>query len=471
MKFTEFEKLMSNKGINSLAKIARALATTPQAVSNWKARDQVPYHIINKLNENNTVTNKLKGEPLLQDNTLSFSDILITLAEQLKVIILIFFITVFLTFTYVMFIQEEKYVSFATVLFPDNKSASSAGGLAGIASQFGLNIPMGSGGGDLSSPRLLPELMRSRTFANNLLKKEFYTEKYGKKLPLSDILNNREKASTFNNDKLTLNAFNILNDEYLEFNQDPNSTFSIISVFAPEPVFARDLAAEVVVELEALNRYFKNQNVSQKIIFIESRIASVESELKKSEQALKSFNEQNRQISSPSLQLELDRFTRDLEVQKEVYLTLKQQQELAKIDAIQEISVFQVLDGPEIPLGPSNKNLRASLIIAIVFGLGLGVIIAFLRGYVNNSDLEERKKIRRGKNFFRKKAKDFLFDRRITGAISMLLLLGLPFYLSYKSHNPVFFGMYSPRLMFVNSIYIITLLFSSGLFFYSKKKK
>ena len=50
MKFSEFEELMKTLGVTSLASMARKLNTTPQAVSNWKSRDQVPYHIVTKLN-------------------------------------------------------------------------------------------------------------------------------------------------------------------------------------------------------------------------------------------------------------------------------------------------------------------------------------------------------------------------------------------------------------------------------------
>ena len=58
-----------------------------------------------------------------------------------------------------------------------------------------------------------------------------------------------------------------------------------------------------------------------KTSFIENRISSVKEDLESSEQHLKEFNEQNRQISSPALQLGRDRLTRDVEVQKNVYLT------------------------------------------------------------------------------------------------------------------------------------------------------
>ena len=49
MKFLEFEKLMNSRGIFTLAEVSRYLNTTPQAVSNWKSRDQIPFHIVARL--------------------------------------------------------------------------------------------------------------------------------------------------------------------------------------------------------------------------------------------------------------------------------------------------------------------------------------------------------------------------------------------------------------------------------------
>ena len=42
MNFNEFENRMSQLGYTTLAEIARALDTTPQAVSNWKSRMSFP---------------------------------------------------------------------------------------------------------------------------------------------------------------------------------------------------------------------------------------------------------------------------------------------------------------------------------------------------------------------------------------------------------------------------------------------
>ena len=184
MNFSDLEKIMAEKGIASLAEIARVLSTTPQAVSNWKSRDQIPYHVAVKLNQSSPlIADKpqasdqspvFSAPTIFEEETISFSDILLTMAEQLKVIILVPFIAIFLTFTYVQFIQQPKYISSATVLLPDNK-VGNLSGIAGIASQFGVNVPMPTGASaDLSSPSLFPELLRSRIFAEKILDKSFY---------------------------------------------------------------------------------------------------------------------------------------------------------------------------------------------------------------------------------------------------------------------------------------------------------
>ena len=137
---------------------------------------------------------------------------------------------------------------------------------------------------------------------------------------------------------------------------------------------------------------------------------------------------------------------------------------------MQEASIVQILDKPQVPLGPSNKNLKLSILLAGVLGVGLGILLGFVRAYADNADIDERKKLRRMKHLVKKKGKELLKDRRVSGIVSFLLLLGLPFFLGYQSQNPVFFGMYSAKLILVNTVYVLTLLLSSVLFVYLSRK-
>jgi len=477
MNFPELEQLMSSRGVTTLAEIARTLNTTPQAVSNWKARNQVPHRIVASLNKisspadspQTSAQSPIYSSPIISDeDTISLTDILLILAEQLKVIILTTFISIFITFTYVQFIKQPQYVSSVKVLLPESKGGN-LGGLGGLAAQFGVSIPTASRP-DLSSPSLFPELLSSRTFAEKILDKKFYTKKYGKELSLLAILTHGDKPPKFGRDTLITSASLALN-QMLDFRQDRTTPFSVITVTAFEPVFAKELAEVTIVELEDLNRYYKSQAVNEKTDFISNRIASVENDLESSEKFLKEFNERNRQISSPSLELDLGRLTREVEVQEGVYLTLKQQLELAKIEEVQEVSIVQVLDKPRAAIGPSNIRLIRNTMFAGFLGIGLGIMLGFLRSYLNNSDIDERKKLRRVRHFVKKKTKDIILDYRLSGIVSIVLLIGLPFYLGHESKNPVFFGLYSSTLMLVNTVYILILITSIIHFIYLARKK
>ena len=103
MDFIELEKIMLDKGIRSLAGIARHLNTTPQAVSNWK-RNQIPYRVIETIRsvekaDDSSKSNINIGYSIpskdMRDDTINLSDILLIISEQLKVIVLSIFISVF----------------------------------------------------------------------------------------------------------------------------------------------------------------------------------------------------------------------------------------------------------------------------------------------------------------------------------------------------------------------------------------
>ena len=486
MIFSEFEKIMASAGIKSLAEIARFLNTTPQAVSNWKSRNQVPNHIVIKISNLQTTealifdhqgsqnsqffsanrsisgTNQLASLSAPKDLTLS--DILLILAEQLKIIILITFLSSFLSFTYIQMIIEPQYVSTASVLLPGGNNSSN--GLSNIAAQLGVN-PESSDPVDLSNPELFPKLLDSRIFTESLIRLEFLDEKINKKLSLFEILNDSQEAN-LDDEKTILSAKSMLNNM---ISLETEGVLSYLSVKSTNPTLSRDLNKAVIEQLQILNRKFKSQHVIEKNNFIKSRINAVSDELQKSESNLKIFREKNRQIAaSPSLMLEEERLTRIVEIQKGVYLTLKQQLELAKIEEVQKSSIIQILDEPQVPLYPSNKELKLSLILSMIFGLILGIVMAFFRNYFNSEDLIKRRKHKRTKSFLINKSKEFLFDYKITGTLTLFFIAFLPFYLNYESQNPIFFDRYSHNLVVLIILYFLILFLFLSLFLYSFKK-
>ncbi len=155
----------------------------------------------------------------------------------------------------------------------------------------------------------------------------------------------------------------------------------------------------MLIELDKLQRKFRKRSVNEKIQYLEQKIILAEEELQVHEVNLKNFRENNRNVNnSPSLMLELERLERYVNVQQGIYITLKQQLELAKIEEVQKTSFVQILDYPSLPIRESNPIRRAFIYIGGIMGMFLGLALAFLIEYFNSSENSERTKILVAKN-------------------------------------------------------------------------
>ena len=84
--------------------------------------------------------------------------------------------------------------------------------------------------------------------------------------------------------------------------------------------------------MDSHQRRYNKAKTSQTRQFIEERIIETEKELMSAEEDLKVFMDRNRRIeNSPALQLEQQRFGREVTVLTGVFTTLKQQLETTKI--------------------------------------------------------------------------------------------------------------------------------------------
>ncbi len=444
---------MSSNGIGNLVDIARELGVSPQSVSNWKARDRVPYKYVLEIRNRygssdnqspDTVSQSQEMEtgkaptiiptaPIFPDREKSFSlsDILLPLAKNLKLILLtplVFFISALMVLLIVSLFPEKEvddidrvYITTAKMIVPGSGGFSSAEGSAvsGIAKMLGLNVSnAGSGASSLTSPAMWPEFLNSRAFAKRMLATKYYTEKYGEEKSLLEmtILMNRERQQRpslmakllgkepdeiddmmpdVGLDTLVMQYKGIL-PGMIGFGSE--GSFQLLTVSAFEPRLAVDIAYTVLGELEEFSRYFQNKSLQQRREYIEHRISTVAEELRRAEEDLRIFSETNRAISSLKLQWELERLQRELTHYQGLYTTLKQQLEVVKIDQVQEqSSIIQIVDYPMAPLGPeppaSRIGGRKMILLSALLGLGLGLVITFVKGYFSIVEDDEKNKL------------------------------------------------------------------------------
>ena len=111
MTFNELVEIMSSNGVVHLADIARELEVSPQSVSNWKARDHVPYKYVvevqyrykasqdgNSQAEPSITSNQESSAPQMrsaplppflteEEKTFSLAELLMPVAQNLRLII------------------------------------------------------------------------------------------------------------------------------------------------------------------------------------------------------------------------------------------------------------------------------------------------------------------------------------------------------------------------------------------------
>lgn len=322
----------------------------------------------------------------------SLADIILIIAKYLKFILLITILAVIITIIYIRNDFKPKYTSSSVLFIPSENYSGSP--FSSIANQFGFNTRANTNL-DISSSALYPQIVTSRTFAAKLLQKEFYTTKFGQKLPLIAILSFGTNTPSVGMDTLILQTSKRIPPMIKFVEEKP---FLFLNVTTNEPQFSKDLAIAVLEELDKLQREQKSQKVIEKKNFIKQQINIAQSELEKLEEQLKDFRETNRRIdTSPSLLLIHDRMQRNVNVQQGIFLTLKQQLELAKIEEVQKSSFVQVLDSPSLPLTISNPQKFSSYILGGFAGFFLSLCIIFVIEYFSTGNPEEAQKLKNAK--------------------------------------------------------------------------
>jgi uncharacterized protein involved in exopolysaccharide biosynthesis len=292
---------------------------------------------------------------------------------------------------YVLFFTMPVYTSTSKIM-----SSSSGGGMsqaAGLAAQFGIAMPTSQ-----SEPKwVYPEIIKSRTLARSMLKRKFDTNKFGPQKNLLQILTYGNDDPQVGLDTLEIMAVNNFLG-MINISEDIKTAILTLSINASEPSFAAEVNQALIEELDTHQRKYNKAKTSDTKQFIEERIIDTEKELMAAEEDLKVFMDRNRRIeNSPALQLEQQRLGREVTVLTGVFTTLKQQLETTKIEEVKESDYVVVLDPPEVPLERSKPNKKLMVILAGILGIGLGLVLAFVREFSTNSKKEEKDKMSEAK--------------------------------------------------------------------------
>lgn len=311
----------------------------------------------------------------------------------------------------IAFGTPKSYKSETTLLIETN----SKNGMTGLLQQFGglagLNLSGSNEMGALN-PELYPLVIQSMPFMleiMNLKVKESvydstltvrnYLEYHSRSSMISLIMDytiglprklvgwikGKGKAENFPSDqsgpfRLTQKQVDIAKalTECIETKEGDVKGTIVISVELQDALVAAQLTDSIV---ECLSRYIINyhtQKVKEDLQFITDRHSEAKARYLLAQRNLAAYRDQNRNVVLASVKNEEERLQAEYNLAFNVFNTLSQQLEQAKIKVQEETPVFKVLEPAQVPLQKSKPKTSLVLISMLFFGgiLGIGIIFS-----------------------------------------------------------------------------------------------
>ena len=285
------------------------------------------------------------------------------------------------------FIVTPIYTASASFV-PEGQSATGKlGDLAGLAGQLGISI----GPGANQSPRFYAQVVQSRELLEGILRDKYRLSQHNgagnDSTVLLHFLNARGRTAA----KQLDDGISILRKR-IAVDVDNQTNIVTVAVDVRDPLVASSVANRVVRDLNTFNLERRQSSARQRRQFIEQRLGDARQELRAAEDAVANWLQQNRSYAtSPTLQAEYQRLERQANIRQQVYLTLSQEYETARIEEVNSTPMITVIDSAVPPQRKSKPNRRLWGVGAVLAGGLLAVLATFTSEFFTRARREQSK--------------------------------------------------------------------------------
>lgn len=330
-------------------------------------------------------------EDMMEDNDVTYQGVDVLL-QYLEILFQrrIIFIAIFLTITFGSLVKvlltPASYVAITTVLPGKSSEQSPLRSIAAAGLAMGITMPTGGYYSSLYEP-----ILTSRGIITNVLMTKFTSPKTGEKLPLINILDVNLETDE---ERLGF-GYLIFQKAMLSVSVDKMSGITTIKIESESPKLSAGIARAMVKELDMFIRETNIEKAKENKAFINERLDETLNLLQEAEQDLKNFRENNKRIEkSPNLQLQQGRLLREVRIQEELYLTLKKELEMAKIEEVKSLPMVKVLDKAVPPISKYKPRRTYIMTVSIFFAFILGVAGSFGWNMLSNIYSKEDNKLK-----------------------------------------------------------------------------
>ena len=249
------------------------------------------------------------------------------------------------------------------------------------------------------------ELLKSNVFLERLAQRQFNSRKMGGEVDLATYYKIKSIDETEKRIK-TLRAV----AKSLKVSIDRNTKIVTVSYSTSEPTLSAEIVNAILEELVRYNQDIRDSKAKLNRVFIEKQLAETQELLRRAEAELADFTARNKKIVTPDLEIELDRLKRNVKVQEDVFITLKRQLELAKIEEEEKKPAIEVIERALPPLTKSKPRTKMNVILAFFVSGFLFIMLAFVVEYFSKMNPDEERHRQ-----FRRYLSDFINDFRRVG--------------------------------------------------------
>lgn len=242
--------------------------------------------------------------------------------------------------------------------------------IAGVAAQFGFSLPTSGG----PSIELFGRLLKSRELLTQVIVTRYsFTVEEGDTLD-GDLIEIYRIEGDTPIERMNAALERMVQDVVVSVDLD--ASLVALQTIAPYQPLSEALNRRLLDLLDRFNRESRASQASAERQFIEGRLEEARAELGAAEARLAAFLEANRTYqSSPQLSFQAATLQRQVDLRQQVYGTLAQGYEQARMDEVRNTPVITVVDRPE----GSARRVGSPVWSAIFGGLmGFGLTLAAL---------------------------------------------------------------------------------------------
>jgi len=309
---------------------------------------------------------------------IDLSRLIARVLRQKNIVIVTTIISVVVAIVYLN-IADKFYET--TTKFVYQSSTKQTGNLSALAALAGVSL--GSGNSDDGSA-YMEDIIKSKDFLSLFTDKEWLiadTNRVAdtlKPITLENLWEIELDTSISNREQYLQEIIigKMLKYKYIKYEQDKKTgIISLITQFE-DAKLSYDINVAMFEELNNTLLHKMHFKAAENRKFIEERLEEVKSDLRRAEEILLRFQQQNRSWNDPSIKLQESRLMREVTINQELALQIQKQYELAKIEEARDMPLLDVIESPRRALGHFKPRLKIVLAIGFAGGMILGLLFA-----------------------------------------------------------------------------------------------